>query len=195
MKKIQANNVDQAKKELGELDKDLLKKLNVEISANEKHYFHVILVTIFPRLNSPKNDVRFNVHQFNKRAFAKIEKNFVAQGFNKLIILHDPTNVEEEETVVVPKHVQMKTEEEIRKELQKEFDEKLKAKTQEALDEYKKEQKVINEIEKETVIDLTKATSEEMQKFAQDNKIDLTGLKNKDEYRVAINTWLDGDKK
>lgn len=190
MKKIQANNIDQAKKELSELDKDLLKKLNVEISENEKHYFHVILVTIFPRLNSPKNDVRFNVHQFNKRAFGKIEKNFVAQGFNKLIILHDPSNVQEEEKVVVPKHVQMKTEAEIRAELQKEFDAKLETRTQEALDEYKSNAKEEKKVA--PVIDLNKATSEELQRFAQDNKIDLKGLNNKDEYRVAINTWLEG---
>lgn len=73
------------------MDPDLIKKIPEFISKNDAKHFHVALVKIFTREGQVKNDVSINVQQYHPNGFEKIKKSFRFHGFNKLVIVHDPT--------------------------------------------------------------------------------------------------------
>ena len=200
MKKLKANNYPQASKEIKSMDESLVGKLQEEINHDDRKHYHAVMVKIEDRPGQAKNKVSFFVQQYNERAFEKAKKNVAFLGFTKIIVLHDPTQLEdEEEEVKQPLHVVQKTEAEIRKELQAEFDEKLKTKMEEALkgqsenNDQKEDQGNGSDkgSENPTPQDFVKdMTIDAMKEFAKTNEIDVTGLKKADEFKAALISFL-----
>lgn len=192
MKKIQANNFDQAVKEVKALDETQVSRVVEHIKENESKHFHVLMVQIIDRPGQPKNQVKITSQIFNKVAFEKLQKNFKFLGYNKLIVVHNPSNKIGEAIEVESKGSQM-TQEEINAEIEK--------RAQEKADEIIKE-KLANE--GQNVPDVTNVqeagksvpnpfdngdTIEAMKAFAKANGIDLSGLKSKDEIKATLFTW------
>lgn len=194
MKKLKANNYSQASKEIESMDESLVQKLNEEINHDDRKHYHVAMVKIQDRPGQAKNKVSFFIQQYNERAFEKAKKNIAFLGFNKMVVLHDPSQLEEEEETFVPKHVAQKTESEIRKELQAEFDEKLQAKLDEALKTKTDQQVPTNEgqgTEEPTPEEIVKdLTIDQMKEFAKTNNIDVVGLKKAGEFKSALINFL-----
>lgn len=140
MKQLQANNLQQAKAELEKIKKGLSEGLNENIPKSEKNYFHVILTKIVTKVGQVENAITMTVVPYGKNQFKKIAKNFSFLGYDHAIILHNPNLNEDEKEVIVPDFVKAKTEQEIREEMQAEFDAKLEAETEKRLEAYKAEQ-------------------------------------------------------
>ncbi|QHB40973.1 hypothetical protein HWC99_gp42 [Flavobacterium phage vB_FspS_tant8-1] len=195
MKKVQANNFDQAIKELKALDETQVSKVVEQINENESKHFHVLLIQIIDRPGQPKNQIKVVPQIFNKVAFEKIEKNFGYLGYNKIIVVHNPTNQIGEAVEVetkVESGVQMK-QEEINAEIEKRANEKAEQMVQEKL--AKNEGNIVGD----TIAPKTEKvvpnpfengeTIEAMKAFAKANDIDLSGLKAKDEIKATLITW------
>lgn len=91
MAKTKTNNYSQATKEIGSMDKDLTEKIPQEIENKDAKMYHVALVKIAQRPGQVKNDVSVTVQQYHQNGFEKIKRSFIFQGFNKLIVVHDPS--------------------------------------------------------------------------------------------------------
>ena len=128
MKLLKANNHEQAFKELSEIDKKAAKKLSSEIKESDKRMYHSIGVKIETVANSAKNKVVLQVIKHHKHGFERFSKDFQLHGFMKIIVLHNPENLEEKEEKHIPQHIKTATRSEIEKELREKFDAELEEK-------------------------------------------------------------------
>lgn len=140
METIKATKHDQALKELNAIDRDLAKSTNLEVSKVNRKYHHAILVRVQDRPGQVKNKVTASVQTYHKGGFDKIVKNPAFFGCSKVILLHDPALLEEDEEVQVPQHVKTAIESETKKELKADIDAEVEKRVQARMDAYKKEQ-------------------------------------------------------
>lgn len=206
MKTLKANNYPQVLKELEALgaDEGVVKN---EIKECDKGHFHVVAVRI-EQTSGIKNKAYFNIKKFHRAGYEKFMKGFVALGLSKVILLHDPTvkNGEDSETI---EPVKTETPEEVEKRIQAEVDKRVKAQM-EAKEKSNPNPNGEGSESKNDVSDDTGSDSDpiesqmgedywgqtidDMKKFAKDNDIDLTGLKKKDDIKSAILAWLEDQK-
>jgi hypothetical protein len=131
MKTVKANNYNQAEKEINDLDKSLMSKVKSMIKSCDLMFFHLLAVKITDQPGQTKNKVTLDTIIVNQDKFEKLKKNSSFLGFSKLIVLHDPSLIDK--TIVPTLHVHDKEsiKAEARKELQKEYDDKFKARVKE----------------------------------------------------------------
>lgn len=198
MKTLKANNFDQVVKELEALgaDKGVVKN---EIKECDKGHFHVIAVKII-QTGGIKNKAHFSIKKYHRNGYEKFMKGFGVLGFNKVILLHDPTVKDGKDSIEI-KPDTTPSPEEVEKRIQAEVDKRVKAQM-----EANKKKNVENDtkeystdegddtIEDKISEDYWGKTIDDMKDFAKDNEIDLTGLKKKDDIKGAILAWLE-DKK
>lgn len=192
MKKVQANNFDQAIKEMKALDENQVSKVVEQVSEKESKHFHVLLIQIIDRPGQPKNQVKVIPQIFNKVAFEKIEKNFGYLGYNKIIVVHNPTNQIGEAIETETKNGSM-SQQEIDAMIEARATEKAEKIVEEKLanlDENKTNESTGSKVEKNVPNPFEKGeTIEAMKAFAKANDIDLSGLKAKDEIKATLMTW------
>lgn len=198
MKPLKANNYNQAVKELSNLDKRQAKKLKDVIDHKNRKYYHVIAVTIIPNPGEAKNTIKTNIHKLHPRSFEKFEKNHGLVNVNRIIILHDPTLLEEEEVKILPKHEKESIEAKIRREMKVQHDAELSEKIAKGVAKAleKKENESENEIDDNDVQwlkDYNEAIEKDLKAdllgFADKYKIDMTGAKDNVERTAKIDAW------
>lgn len=198
-KTFKANNYSQAVKEVEALDKDQANRIKEEIKFSDRKHHHVVGVKISDRPGQAKNDVRVQTIILNDDKFNKLKKNFAFLGFAKIILLHDASQVEDdgsEETLHV--HDKQAIEARIKKELEAKHE-----KEKQELRDQLKQQAIDNKTnDDETEGDGNEGGSEipnpfekgdtidAMKEFAEENDIDLSGLKLKDEIKATLTTWF-----
>lgn len=134
MKTIKSNNYSQAIKEVGELDKAQLKRVNEEIKHAERVYYHLLGVKVETMPGEAKNKVIVNPMILNPDKFEKLKKNNKFLGFSKIIVVHDPSQLSEEELNQTPTmHVHDK------EKLEREIEARLKEKHEKEKEELRKE--------------------------------------------------------
>lgn len=194
MNKIQPSNFDNAVAEVSALRKELVAKIPELIDVRESKLFHVIAVKVHDRPGEAQNEVVVEVKKLHKIGFEKFNKNFRFLGFSKLIILNDP------EKVVIPENQEEGKEEDLNvnasgtqltpEEIEAEIERRAKAKAQEMLEAGN----VSNQTTGATATSqepIDEMTLKELQKFAKDNEIELSGTTKKDEVLTIIKTWLE----
>ncbi len=192
MKTLKANNLSQATATLKSIDEALIEKLNKEVKFGDRKHYHVILVKIKERVGQVKNDVSIIVQKYTPRSFAKVKKQVAFLGFAQAIILHDPTQLKEEELIGLTSHEQTQTIEQVKKELE--------AKHKKEMDDLKKE---INEGKvkaKNTPIDegtdegkkfdVKKANGSELKTFAIENEITIDEKAQVKDIRSVVSEWI-----
>ena len=205
MKTLKVSNYQQALNEINALDSAKAGIVKEDIKFDDRNHYHVALVRITDRPGQAKNDVSVNIQMFHQAGFEKLEKNFQILGFNKLIVVHDPTQNPVEETQTAPQSgtndtppATTKTPEEIEAEIE--------AKANAKADELFNARMAKMEAEKgkqgegtppATTDEPVKIgeTIAEMKAFAELNKIDLSGLRKAEDIKTAIETWLSEEKK
>ena len=137
MKQFQANNHNKANKELKSLDSSM--SVKEEINHYDRKMYHVIGIKIEARPNEAKNKVIANTIQLHKHGFDKLEKNFRFLGYTKLIVLHDPTNLDEDPDVVVPAHQKAKIKSDVEKDVKAEMEAEIEKRVEERMAKQAKE--------------------------------------------------------
>ncbi len=209
MKTLKANNLTQAQKELEAIDgltDEKIAKLKSAVREADKKLYHVILVKKIHDAANQKYLVSFIVQQYNTRAFAKVKTSVTQLGFYKAIVLHDPTQVAEDETPTLTTFDKRAIESQVKKDLEakhkKEIDD-LRAELEEKTRASKTDDgngaddtgagnddtTIVGEIEVET------AKKDELLKFAEDNKIELGEDTKVDTIRPIIAKWIEDNKK
>ena len=193
MKTIKANNYSQAIKEVEALDKELSLKVKEEIKYSDRKHNHVVAIKISDRPGEAKNEVTANTIIVNDDKLAKLKRNFKFLGFAKIIVLHDATQIEVDETPVLHLHDKQSIEAKVKADLESkhkaEMDELRKKYEQDALED-KSNTNDDNDDVLVKYADELDATVGQLKEYANDNDIDLTGLKNKEDIQLAIGTWL-----
>lgn len=212
MKKIEANNYAQAFKELEAESKQRAEEIKKEIPFSERKFYHVVLVRFQEQRGKSKNLVFSNTQTYNKKAFRKFDKN---KGLfcDKAIILHDPTRLDEKDEVILPKYAEVKTESEIRAEVEKGMEEKIEKRVKKALAEQRKDFEArqnqkegidsdggdsVDDTDTEVdfsnvVIDLKDINTlklDELKEYAADYEIDISKAKNRNEAIALIREWI-----
>ena len=198
MKTLKANNLTQAKKELGAIDgltDKQIAKLKSEVREADKKLYHVILVKKIHDAANQKYLVSFIVQQYNTRAFAKVKTSVTQLGFHKAIVLHDPTQVAEEKTPTLTTFDKQAIETQVKKDLEakhkKEMDD-LRAE----LEEKAKASKINNGNDNTIIvgeIEVATAKKDDLLKFANDNKIELGDNPKVDTIRPIIAKWIENN--
>lgn len=200
MKQFKANNFEQATKELSKLDKDQEGKLKETINYLDRKHYHVIRIEIQTIEGEAKNKVKFNISKHHSNGFEKLKKTFKMMGINRLIILHDPTKLNEKETPTVPAHQKESIEARVRREMKEQHDSEIKQKVSEGIADALKEKEDLESTgdEKsktelfyegyETVMKKS-ATVEMIVAFASEYEIEL-GEGNKADKQAVIEEWF-----
>lgn len=184
MSHIKTNNYNQAIKEIGSMDQELIAKIPQEVENKNAKMYHVALVKITPKPGEVKNDVKVTIQQYHQNGFEKIQKSFMFQGFNKLILVHDPS---------VKKAVSPTKEEIEAKRL--EAEKQLAADSLEQskkLEDQKQEPKEPSQadiLEKEYQ-DAIGGNKPELLDFAKQHGIDLGESSNNDQRKEVITAWF-----
>lgn len=210
MSKINANSYELAVKEVKAFDERLAEKVPQTIKAEDKNHYVVLLVR---KVNNPakkRYDVSFNLQTFDKRSIEKATKNVEQNGFDKLIILHNPTIETSETPVQEGAPAKTETAEEIEARIRAEYEKKYAgadvvaesvtgagagtADTQ-STEETATGAGVDAGTDGEDVSKkLKRLTKEELIAFAGENEIDITGLQKKDEILEALLSWNEDQK-
>lgn len=187
---IKASNIENAITELEGIKKGLSGSIQKEIPYVNRKHIVVAMVKIIDKPGEVENDVKIDTVCYSSQRFEHVKKRFRFHGYTKIVILHDPSEMEEEIDVpVVPLHERRKTEAEIRAEVEAENEKEIKRRVEERL----AKEKEVDEIKDIKTIDIALIEgmkSKELQEFAEEHKIDLSGLKNMEEYKVAITGWV-----
>ena len=203
MKKIKANNFDNAHAELKAISEDLVKGLKQKIPHADRKHYVVALVKIIDRPGEVKNAVKIDRVCYDKGRFERMTKNYAVHGYSKMIVLHDPSQLEEDDTVIIPQHVQVKTEAEIRKEVEAENEKVIEQRVKEALAEQASQEGKDGEGDGDgpgpdggqgdapMTVEGSKALNYfQLKEFATANKIDLGKAKAETEIRPLIENWI-----
>lgn len=140
MKTIKATRYTQAIKELNTLDKSLARKLKSMINHIDRFAYHAILIKVKLKPGAIKNTVVMNVQKYAKHGWEKISKGFAFQGFTNVILLHDPSLLDDKERMAVPGHVISQAKSEAKKDLKAEMEEEIKKRVKEKTEAYITEQ-------------------------------------------------------
>ncbi len=196
MKTIKANNYDQVLKELEAMGagKDSVKN---EINECDSKMYHIVGVRI-EMGEGLRNKAHFRVMKYHRRGYEKAMRSSYTLGFYKMILLHDP-NLKEGESAEVIEPKKQESQEDVEKRIQAEVDRRVQAQLKareeaEAKAESEKEQNgefgQAEPIESGMGEDYWGKTVEDMKNFANDEGIDITGLKKKDDIKGAILAYL-----
>jgi hypothetical protein len=196
MKTFKANNYDQAVKEIDALDKSKTEVIKEDIRFEDRKNFHVAMVRITDRPGEAKNDVSVNVQMFHDQGFVKLQKSFSFLGWNKLVVVHDPRQNEIEATnPTIEKDSAMKTPAEIEAEI-----EAPKKCFKKSWQKWKRGKKTsdstksgdVPEVGKDSQMEFfASSTVDQLKEYAKTNEIDLSGLKAKEDIKLAIVTWYE----
>lgn len=201
MKQFKANNFDQALKEMKDLDKDQAGKLKEDINFNDRKHYHVIGVTIETKEGEVKNKVSMAISKHHPNSFEKFKKNFRYLGINRLIVLHDPTQVKEDAKPTIAPHekigIQAKAEADVKAEMEAEVKRRVDAEVEKRLAEMEAskegnptDEEILNE-GYEAVMKKS-ATVEVIDLFAKDYSIEFgEEVKNKADKQEAIKKWFE----
>jgi len=208
MKVLEANNLSQAVKELNKIDKSLVEKLNADVKDADKKYYHVILVKVKDRPGQAKNEVTFIVQTYNARGFEKIKKNYVFQDFSQVILLHDPTQLSDEDLQDNKSAKKTSGKDDAKDETIANQKQTISAKDQEIADlkaqlaskenggaDDKKDKKSGDD--KKTIgddFDVETADFKGLNEYAAANEIPLNGKRSTDDIRVEVKKWLASQK-
>lgn len=150
-KTFKSNRYAKATKELEAIAKGLSEKVSEDIKDTDKFHYHVALVKVTDRPGQVNNKVNVSVHCYSKQGWEKIQKNYAFHGFSKIVLVHDPSQVEEEQPIIVPQHVTTSATASVNEKA----DQKKQAEIDKAVAEAKKkwieEQKAIADSEKENL--------------------------------------------
>ena len=139
MKQLKANNYNQALKEVTALDPSLVEALKEgEINECDRKLYHIMTVTIESRAGQIKNDVNTNIVKLHKHGFERLAKNYVFQGISKLVVLHDPSQLDEVEKPFVPLHQKESIEAKVKRELKAKHDAEIAEAVQNAIEDANK---------------------------------------------------------
>jgi hypothetical protein len=197
MKTFKANNYDQAVKEIDALDKSKTEVIKEDIRFEDRKHFHVAMVRITDRPGEAKNDVSVNVQMFHDQGFVKLQKSFSFLGWNKLVVVHDPRQNEIEATnPTIEKDSAMKTPAEIEAEIEakaeKMFQEKLAKMEAGKKTSDSTKSGDVPEVGKDSQMEFfASSTVDQLKEYAKTNEIDLSGLKAKEDIKLAIVTWYE----
>lgn len=213
--KLKPSNLKQANKELEAFGEDVLKQIET-INEQDRKRYAVVLLRIVIRPDQVKNDVQMNVQYFTEAGYEKIKDRFQMLGYTKLVLLHDPTKMDEDFTVKAEHEV--KTEkalkEKIKSELLQEQEEEIEKRVAERLEALKQtkadsEEETKTEAKADAKIEVAKGNSDkdapvdtdnvldviergtvkDLRKFASNNEIDLSGQTAKDDILNTVRTW------
>lgn len=198
MNKIQPSNFDNAVAEVSALRKECVAKIPELIDVRESKLYHIIAVKVHDRPGEAQNEVVVEVKKLHKIGFEKFNRNFRFLGFSKLIILNDP------EKVVIPENQEEGKEEDLNvnasgtqltpEEIEAEIERRAKAKAQEILQAGSGSNQTPGSNVGTTATSqepIDEMTLKELQKFAKDNEIELSGATKKEEVLTIIKTWLE----
>lgn len=198
MKTLVPNQLKEAKEALKTIDgmtDKVLAVLPKKINHKDRKFYHLALVS---RTNNPATMKYTNsimVQQYGKLGYLKIKEKFTERGFYTAVLLHNPENLNEDETPRITQHeetqIRAKVEKELsdkhekeKEEMRKEFEEKLRA--QKAED--KKAEELKNQIEN---FDVAKANKDALIAFAKGQEIELGEAKNVDDIRAVVTKWVE----
>jgi hypothetical protein len=203
MNQIKSNRHSQAVSEVEKLDANQVGKMKEFIDPKDADQYHVALVKIFDRPGQPTNDVKIVVQHFNAPGFKKIESNFMYHGYQKIIVLHDPTQPIEGMAVSTTintgsndQSAPAKTEAEIEAMIEKRAQEKAnqmiadkKANETDTTDTDEEGEKEVEQDKHALSPFHFGETVNEMKAFAEKHKIELSGLKKSAEIKAVLITW------
>lgn len=171
MKTIKATRHEQAVKELNALDKSLARKLKSMINHIDRFAYHAILIKVKLKPGAIKNTVVMNVQKYAKHGWEKISKGFAFQGFTNVILLHDPSLMDEKQGAQVPQHIISQAKSEAKKDVKSEMEAEVNKRVQEKMDAYKKEQKELA-VEKAKEAKEAKKPKPDVKELTDDQKIE-----------------------
>lgn len=211
MKTSKANNYDQAVKELKELSKKQANSISKTVRHEDRKHYHAICVRITMIEGSAKNKVTTNVVQLHEHGFKRLAKHYLSQGINKVILLHDPTQLDEKEVKHLPTHKKESIEAKIRRELKEKHEAEIKKAVSEGIDKAKEEEakelsekaeatsdetgdangasKTKEELEDEYNFVISDGVKDDKISFADANGINLTGATNNGQRNDKIKVW------
>lgn len=205
MQKIKANNYAVASKELVAYSEDLEGVIPEEINFKDRKHYVVAMVKVIDKPGQPKNDVKVDIICQDKIRFERMVKNYQFHGYVKMILIHDPSQLEEQESNKIPSYIKTKTEAEIRKEVEAEMEATINKRVEEAIAQkmksneevqtQKEEDKDKDKEKKLTVAKLKKMNGADLEALAKENELDLTGLDKVEDKRNAIITWFEETQK
>ena len=195
MRTLEANNLSQATEELKSIDETLIKKLNKEVKFGDRKHYHVILVKIKERVGQVKNDVSIIVQKYTPRSFAKVKKQIAFLGFVQAIVLHDPTQLKEEEVTGLTSHEKTKTIEQVKKELEAKHKKEIYDLKNEINEGKVKEKNTPIEegTNKNKKFDVKKANGNELKAFAIENKITIDEKSQVKDIRSVVSEWINNN--
>lgn len=178
MKTSEANNYDQAVKELKELSKKQANSVGKTVRYEDRKHYHAICVRITMVEGSAKNKVTTNVVQLHAHDFNRLAKHYLSQGINKVILLHDP-EIKEAVSEGIEK---------AKKEEAKELLEKAET-TGDETGDANGDSKTKEELEDEYNFVISDGVKDDKISFADANGIDLTGATNNGQRNDKIKDW------
>lgn len=216
MKTSKANNLQQALKELEAIDglkKETIEKFNGEVREADRKKYHVILVKKIHDAAKQRYLVSIVRQQYGKRSWEKVKNSVVQLGFHKAILLHDPSQLKEEDAPTLTTKEQLEIDADVKKQLEEKHAKEvaeLKAQLAEAKKNEKANEKNANgsdgsDNNKNATgdgsgdkggdivgsIDIKEAKKAEIEKFAEDNGIDFGDKHLVDDIREIVAKWLD----
>ncbi|MCK5506857.1 MAG: hypothetical protein KAJ10_16950 [Thermodesulfovibrionia bacterium] len=181
------------------LDVGLAKKLKETIGEINRFMYHLIAITIEVIPGQVKNKAFMNVLKLHKHAFERISKNVAFHGYAKVILLHDPSKMEEKQESGIPGYQKHAIEKNIKDGEKKKMDAEVERRVKEALknqaEENKEAEKEVNkEAEEKARLedDFNKAiagTKAEMNAYIEANSIDPGDAKTNEELIAVIVAW------
>lgn len=202
-KQIQATNAEKAKAELEEIKEGLSKSVDLNINVQDRKHYIVALVAIVDQPGKVENDVKVDKVAYSKAKFERMAKKFATHGYSYMVLLNDPSQLEEQDAPVVPLHTMRKTESEIRKEVEAENEQKIKEGVQASLAAQAEAQNDATvpptkkpEIPEKLTVENSKALDYfQLKEVATENKIDLGNAKSEPDVRSVIENWIADQKK
>lgn len=204
MEKINANNYENAFKELAAEDKKAAQALSETINKKDGNYYHSILLRFTVVPGSRKNDMHMSIVKNHKNAFDRLSKNVGVAQADKMILLHDPSVMKEQPKSIAPAHHVTAAKEVVSAEQAaanaKEFDAKVNAEVEKrmAAAEQAATGATADDASKpgadnanDEVVVTEKNTVPELKAFAAVKGIDLTGLELKADIFGAISAFLE----
>lgn len=203
MKTLKANNYQQALMELKKLSKKELKKVTEDIKYEDRKHYHVVRVEIIDRSGEETNKVMLTISKHHPNGFEKFKKNYQQLGINRIVVLHDPTLLKEDEVKTVPTHqresIVAKATRELKEQHKEEVDALVAEGIQKALAEKEESgsgdgnQPSKTEIFYQVYEEIMKkgATVDQIELFAKEYKIELVKDDNKAKKQELIKKWFD----
>lgn len=144
MKQLKANNYQKALKEFKKLDDNLANELSENINDCDRKMYHIALIKIEDQPGQAKNKVTSNVSKLHKHSFERLQKNSKFLGIAKMIVVHDPSLLKEDDKPAVPAHLKESVANRVKRELKAKHEAEIAEETAKAIAEATKPEEVEN---------------------------------------------------